>query len=266
MQNSHTKPRERRKKQQNLSNSQPDHDGPSQIDVFPIEDFQCFSITKLVRTNPETRKQFIEEHAHDNKRGDEDFVHHFGEKKLKRHIHNQPERVKMELRENLQKLRYDQSFIHQWGVFTTKPIKKNEAIIEYIGELIRLRVVDKRQVENESEGINGSYIFQLDKDKDLYIDATHRGGLARYINHCCDPNCETTKVEFDNQSHIVIFAKRDISPYEELSYDYKMEYETKEKRIRCLCGSPNCKKWLNWNEEAEKELLTTPANISKRNL
>ena len=30
------------------------------------------------------------------------------------------------------------------------------------------------------------YLFRLDKD--YIIDATRTGGMARFINHCCEPN------------------------------------------------------------------------------
>ena len=47
------------------------------------------------------------------------------------------------------------------------------------------------------------------------------GGVARYINHSCDPNCVTETVELAD-THIIIFAARRISRGEELSYDYKV--------------------------------------------
>ena len=49
-----------------------------------------------------------------------------------------------------------------------------------------------------------------------------QGGLARFINHCCDPNCYTKIVTVDNAKHILIFSKRAIPAGEELSYDYKV--------------------------------------------
>ena len=227
-----------------------------QIDVSPSSDEPCFSITKLERTKPETRKFFLEEHQKDERPQFDNRIVFAKEKKYenKRNciLSDDPEVIQMNLNVNIKKLRFDQSLIHQWGVFTTSAIKKNEYIIEYVGELIRLRVVDKRQNEYELKGNKGSYIFQLESD--LYIDATNRGGFARFINHSCDPNCDTRQVFFNGINHILIYAKRDIKPYEELNYDYRMDYETKDKRIKCLCGSPNCKKYLNWSKEAESDL------------
>ena len=49
-----------------------------------------------------------------------------------------------------------------------------------------------------------------------------QGGLARYINHSCDPNCYTRIVTVEGKKHIAIFSKRLIAPGEELCYDYKV--------------------------------------------
>ena len=49
-----------------------------------------------------------------------------------------------------------------------------------------------------------------------------QGGQARFINHCCDPNCYTKIVTVDNAKHILILSKRAIAADEELSYDYKV--------------------------------------------
>lgn len=55
------------------------------------------------------------------------------------------------------------------------------------------------------------------------IDATRMGGLARFINHCCDPNCGVEKWEVQGEERCGIFALRDINAGEELSFDYKFE-------------------------------------------
>lgn len=158
----------------------------------------------------------------------------------------------MKLFENMQSLRMDRSLIHGWGLFATRDIPANEPVIEYTGELIRLQVVDRRQAIYEKQGNLGSYIFRLDNGG-LYIDATVTGGPAKFINHSCDPNCASKNMFFDGQEHIVIFSIRNISRGEELTYDYKLDYEGEDKRIQCMCGAKNCKQWLNWHEEKKPD-------------
>ena len=46
-------------------------------------------------------------------------------------------------------------------------------------------------------------MFRLDDER--VVDATMTGGVARYINHSCDPNCVTETVELAD-THIIIFA------------------------------------------------------------
>ena len=41
-----------------------------------------------------------------------------------------------------------------------------------------------REKRYEAAGIGSSYLFRMDQD--YVIDATKKGSLARFINHCCD--------------------------------------------------------------------------------
>lgn len=160
----------------------------------------------------------------------------------------------LRLYRNMQGLVCNVSNIHGWGLFATRDFKANDPLIEYTGEIIRLAVVDRREEMYEKSGNRGSYIFRLGDDDSEYIDATIIGGPARFINHSCDPNCATKIMTFDGVKHIVIYAIEDIKKGTELCYDYKLTYESKEKRIKCLCGSKNCRQWLNWSEKAENRI------------
>lgn len=60
----------------------------------------------------------------------------------------------------------------------------------------------------------GIYMFRLDEER--VVDATLCGGLARYINHSCNPNCVAEIVEVERDLRIIIFAKRRISRGEEV--------------------------------------------------
>ena len=54
------------------------------------------------------------------------------------------------------------------------------------------------------------------------LDATVSGGLARFINHSCNPNCIAQTYELPGDPRrIGIFALRRIEAGEELFYDYK---------------------------------------------
>jgi uncharacterized protein len=90
---------------------------------------------------------------------------------------------------------------------------------------------------------NHTFYFQIDEDR--VIDALHGGNSARWINHCCTPNC---KPEVDD-GRVFIKAKKNISAGEELNYDYGLiidEPITKKliAQYPCWCGSPKCRKTL----------------------
>ena len=55
------------------------------------------------------------------------------------------------------------------------------------------------------------------------IDAGPRGNLARFINHSCDPNCFTEPWMVNQDVRVGIFAKVDIQPGEELTFNYQLE-------------------------------------------
>jgi len=49
-------------------------------------------------------------------------------------------------------------------------------VIEYVGELIRQQVADRREKAYERQGIGSSYLFRVDED--LVVDATKKGNLG----------------------------------------------------------------------------------------
>ena len=151
---------------------------------------------------------------------------------------SQYRKMKQEWRQNVVLAR---SGIQGLGLYAARDLERHQMIIEYIGEVIRSELTDIREKRYEEQN-RGIYMFRLDDDR--VLDATMVGGMARYVNHSCDPNCVTETVEVDRDLHIIIFANRRIARGEELSYDYKFDYED-DNRIPCLCGAKNCVKWMN---------------------
>lgn len=60
-------------------------------------------------------------------------------------------------------------------------------------------------------------------------------GLARLINHSCDPNCGIKK-------YFRIVALRTIPKGEEITWDYEMTEKNKHWKMKCRCGSKDCRK------------------------
>ncbi|KAF1836600.1 histone H3-K4 methyltransferase Set1 [Decorospora gaudefroyi] len=149
-----------------------------------------------------------------------------------------------QLKKRKKLVKFDRSAIHNWGLYAQEPIAVNDMIIEYVGEKVRQRVADLREAKYDMQGVGSSYLFRIDED--TVIDATKMGGIARFINHSCTPNCTAKIIRVDNTKRIVIYALRDINSDEELTYDYKFEREMDATdRIPCLCGSIGCKGFLN---------------------
>ncbi|KAJ1656151.1 histone methyltransferase set1 [Dispira simplex] len=146
-----------------------------------------------------------------------------------------------QLKSRKKELQFGKSPIHDWGLFAMEPIQAHDMVIEYVGEVIRQKVADHREKIYERQGIGCSYLFRLDEDH--VIDATHMGNMARFVNHCCQPNCNARVITVHGQKRIVIYAKRDIEAGEEITYDYKFPIEPE--KIPCLCGAEHCRGTLN---------------------
>ncbi|KAA8906398.1 hypothetical protein FN846DRAFT_717561 [Sphaerosporella brunnea] len=149
-----------------------------------------------------------------------------------------------QLKKRKKPVRFARSAIHNWGLYAMENIAANDMIIEYVGEIVRQQVADMREKKYIKSGIGSSYLFRIDEN--TVIDATKKGGIARFINHSCTPNCTAKIIKVEGTKRIVIYALRDIKENEELTYDYKFERELdSDERIPCLCGSSGCKGFLN---------------------
>ena len=93
--------------------------------------------------------------------------------------------------------------------------------------------------------------------KNEVIDPTFKGNLARFINHSCDPNCETQKWHVLGEICVGIFTLRDVDEGEELTFNYGFDI-LKTTFQKCLCKSKNCKGYLG---VAQNEVSAPIQNI-----
>ncbi|XP_052067905.1 histone-lysine N-methyltransferase 2D-like [Mytilus californianus] len=161
---------------------------------------------------------------------------------MKQFVHSKSQqyrRLKTEWRTNVF---LGRSRIQGLGLFAARDLEKHTMVIEYIGYLIRNEVANRLEVVYDEQN-RGVYMFRIDSD--IVVDATMAGGPARYINHSCDPNCVAEVVPFDKESKIIIITNRRIPKGEELTYDYKFDFEDEQHKIPCCCGAKRCRKWMN---------------------
>ena len=143
------------------------------------------------------------------------------------------------LKTSARKIQVKKSGVHGKGVFAARDIAKGETLIEYVGEIISAKEAEDRH-PHDPEDPNHTFYFQVDDDK--VIDALHGGNSAKWINHCCTPNCKPEVID----GRVFIKAKKNILVGEELNYDYGLiidEPITKKliAQYPCWCGSPKCR-------------------------
>jgi hypothetical protein len=129
------------------------------------------------------------------------------------------------------------SDIHAAGCFTLENIARRTRLLEYTGERITKAEGDVRY-----EGRPFTYLFGLG-DGEVVIDGH---GMAMFVNHSCDPNCETDEEE----GRVYIATIRDIAAGEELTYDYCL-YDGDDE-APCSCGSKSCRGSMYSPEELKK--------------
>jgi len=126
---------------------------------------------------------------------------------------------------------------HGRGVFARATIRKGEVIAAFDGTIYDF------DYEKWSDDL---YNHAIQFEKRRWRDSK---GIARLINHSCDPNCGIHDL-------FKVVAMRDIAPGEEILWDYGMT-ENYTWRMKCTCGSPLCRKTIG-------AYRTIPSSIRKK--
>src|SRR6266536_4201323 len=128
------------------------------------------------------------------------------------------------------------SKIHADGVYTTAPIKKRRIVVEYTGPQLT-----NNQADDIYEHSSRTYLFGLTSGERV-IDGD---GIAAFINHSCDPNCEADEVD----GRVFIRAIRNIAAGEELAYDYNLYDGDLGDPAPCCCGAKKCRRSMYSRKE-----------------
>ncbi|GJN93765.1 hypothetical protein Rhopal_006822-T1 [Rhodotorula paludigena] len=124
-----------------------------------------------------------------------------------------------------------------FGVRAAGDIPADAFVYEYVGEVIGPEPFQRKMKAYANEGIKHFYFMALDRD--VFIDATKKGGKGRFLNHSCNPNCVVAKWTVGRKMRMGIFTKRAIKKDEELTFNYNVDRYGHVAQ-ECFCGEPNC--------------------------
>lgn len=124
------------------------------------------------------------------------------------------------------------------GVFATRSFQAEETVMVGVIE--------------EFLEANHSHASQISKNQHVF-----HAGLVPKVNHSCDPNCGIRVNETGAHNFV---AMREISPGEEITFDYVMRnYSINHFDRLCQCGATNCRGsitgWKDLPEEVKKKYV-----------
>ncbi|XP_074268428.1 putative inactive histone-lysine N-methyltransferase SUVR2 [Silene latifolia] len=143
-----------------------------------------------------------------------------------------------------------------WGLRALDNLPKGAFVCEFVGEILTMMELRERNLSRSNDKHSYSLLLDTDwgtralkEEEFLCLDATLYGNVARFINHrCTDANLIEIPVEVETPSHhyyhIALFTTRDVNAFEELTWDYGVDFDDNEqymKTFSCLCGSQFCR-------------------------
>lgn len=142
------------------------------------------------------------------------------------------------------------SAIHAAGCYTTASVRKGARVAEYTGPRL-----GKDEADSANEESPITYLFGLG-DGSVVIDGHC---MAMFINHSCDPNCETEEV----RGRVWIRAIRKIEAGEEITYDYCL-YDGGEDDAVCNCGARKCRGTMYSAKELKRRKVSSKKGSKKK--
>jgi hypothetical protein len=142
------------------------------------------------------------------------------------------------------------SSIHAAGCYTTRALRKGARVCEYDGRRLTKSIADERYADRPV-----TYLFTCGRN--TVIDGF---GTAMFLNHSCDPNCET---EQEADGRVYIIATRAIAAGEELTYEYNL-YDSDEDDADCYCGATPCRGTMFSDTEVKRQARRARKKAARR--
>ena len=109
------------------------------------------------------------------------------------------------------------------GVFASANISAGSVIMNYSGPLLKYDQTSPTTLA-------------LQIGPDLYIGES--GNADDFVNHSCDPNAGM----LIDGTDVRLIAIRNISPGQQITFDYSTTMDEDDFEFDCLCGSPKCRR------------------------
>jgi len=157
-----------------------------------------------------------------------------------------------------------------WGVHAGRTIPTGTPLLTYTGEVISTEETRRRQAAEYDlgPGRTRNYVLTTREHSCTHVlrtnvDATHVGGVARFVNHSCAPNLRVEMVRAGGHGQVVATAvlvtRAVVAPGEQLTFSYAGDGDNgddedddggaaaKRRRVPCACGAATCVGWLPYS-------------------
>lgn len=115
--------------------------------------------------------------------------------------------------------------IHGTGLLARTRHRRGDLLCAYHGPVV------ETPPPPDAEG----RVFALELGPGAWIDGSGADNPARHANHSCDPSAEAVR----EGEHILLVARRDLEPGEEITFDYGFGLADALEHP-CRCGAPGC--------------------------
>lgn len=134
------------------------------------------------------------------------------------------------------------------GTFVKNPVAKGEVVVVTGG-----RIMSNAEVNRPEFAAILHHAFQIDADFNICPmgdEPEHTDGIFA-VNHSCEPTCGV-------RGQMELVALRDLSPGEEITYDYAMTDADNGgitcQEMKCLCGTKSCRGTITGSDWQSPEL------------
>ena len=120
-------------------------------------------------------------------------------------------------------------------------IQAGQAVLEYKGKKISFETMQAILLDLKAKGIIHRY-FMRHSQPSWYINGLDCNTFnpAIHVNHSCQDitNLSLHKTTVNGNTKMILFAKKNIQPGQELLFNY--QWELRDDTTPCRCASPNC--------------------------